>query len=173
MKNIYFEIFSTIIILILGIILHFTYEWSGYNLLIGTFSAINESIWEHLQLIFFPMILTMTIGYVYSKDKSSNYLCNKLLGILLSLSFIIISFYTYTGILGYNFVFVDISIFFLAAIIGQYYSYKRNLYDISCKNKYICLIILVVLTFCFIIFTFIPPRINLFLDPITKTFGIS
>lgn len=52
------ELFNTIFILISGVILHFTYEWSNNNQLIGTFSAINESTWEHLKLLFFPMFIT-------------------------------------------------------------------------------------------------------------------
>ncbi len=34
-----FEIISTIFIMILGVLLHFTYEWSGKNILVGTFSV--------------------------------------------------------------------------------------------------------------------------------------
>lgn len=41
--------------MILGVVLHFTFEWSNNNILVGTFSPVNESIWEHLKLLFFPM----------------------------------------------------------------------------------------------------------------------
>ena len=50
-----FEIISSIFIMILGTLLHFTFKWSNNNVLVGTFSAINESTWEHLKLIFFPI----------------------------------------------------------------------------------------------------------------------
>ena len=50
-----FQIFSTIFVMILGTLLHFTYEWSGGNLLVASFSAVNESTWEHLKLLFYPM----------------------------------------------------------------------------------------------------------------------
>jgi len=33
--------------------------------LIASFSAVNESVWEHLKLLFFPMLLTTIIGYFY------------------------------------------------------------------------------------------------------------
>lgn len=45
-KLLNFEIFSTIFTFILGTILHFSYNWSNNNILIGTFSAVNESIWN-------------------------------------------------------------------------------------------------------------------------------
>lgn len=50
-----FEVISTIFIMILGVVLHFTFEWANNNILVGTFSPVNESIWEHLKLLFFPM----------------------------------------------------------------------------------------------------------------------
>ena len=49
------QIITVIICLILGTLLHFTYEWSGENPIIALFSAVNESIWEHLKLAFYPM----------------------------------------------------------------------------------------------------------------------
>lgn len=48
------NLFRFIFISILGVLLHFTYEWSGDNPAVGLFSAVNESTWEHLKLIFFP-----------------------------------------------------------------------------------------------------------------------
>ena len=46
------QIFASIFCLILGTILHFTYEWFNYNVIVGLFSTINESVWEHLKLLF-------------------------------------------------------------------------------------------------------------------------
>lgn len=60
-KILKYKIFSAIFAIILGAILHFTYEWSGNNAFVGTFSSINESTWEHLKLAFFPMLITAII----------------------------------------------------------------------------------------------------------------
>ena len=46
-KILKFQIFSVIFTWILGTILHFLYEWSGDNKIIASFSAGNESTWEH------------------------------------------------------------------------------------------------------------------------------
>ena len=62
-KILIFQIVSTIFIIILGTILHFTFKWSNKNPLVGSFSAVNESTWEHLKLLFFPMLITTIIGY--------------------------------------------------------------------------------------------------------------
>ncbi len=170
-KLLNFEIFSTIFTFILGTILHFTYNWSNNNILIGTFSAVNESIWEHLKLLFFPMLITTIIGYFYFNNNISNYLCIRVKSIIISLIFIIIFFYTYTGILGKNIAFIDIGSFFIAVIIGNSYTIKKSNNTSSCHNI-LALTILTLLTLEFILFTFFTPHIGLFKDPITGLYGI-
>ena len=43
-----FEIISTIFIMIVGTLLHFTFGWSNNNPLVGTFSAVNELSLIHI-----------------------------------------------------------------------------------------------------------------------------
>lgn len=157
--------------MILGTLLHFTYEWSNNNVLVATFSAINESTWEHLKLIFFPMLIALVIGYIYKGKNIPNYLCAKVLGIIVAILFTIIFFYIYTGIIGTNFAIIDISSFFIAVVLGQYVAYQKMQSKSYCNNL-IAIIILLVLYLCFLIFTFFPPHIALFRDPITGMFGI-
>lgn len=171
MKILNYEIISTIFIWILGTVLHFTYELSNNNIFVGFFSAVNESTWEHLKLIFFPMLISTIIGFFYFKNEYKNYLCTKTLGLLLAIFITISIFYTYTGIIGTNFAIIDISLFFFSTLAGQIYSYKKLKSNTKC-NKIIYFSILILLLICFIIFTTNPPNINLFLDPVTNTFGI-
>lgn len=166
-----FEIISTIFIIILGILLHFTFKWSNNNVLVGTFSPVNESVWEHLKLLFFPMLISTIILYFYARKNISNYLCAKVLGIILAIFFTIIFFYTYTGIIGTNFAIIDIGSFFVAVILGQYVAYQKMQSKFSCNNV-MPIIVLLVLYLSFLIFTFFPPHIGLFKDPITGMFGI-
>ena len=164
------EILNTIFILLLGTLLHFTFKWSNNNILVAAFSSVNESTWEHLKLLFFPMLITAIIGHFYLKI-SQNYLCLKTKAIIISIVFTIVFFYTYTGIIGTNFAFLDIGSFYVAVILGQYYTYKKINTNTNCNN-YISTIILFILFLCFIIFTFFPPHIGLFKDPLTGMFGI-
>ena len=48
---------------LLGTLSHFLYEWTGYNTIIGTVTPVNESIWEHLKLLFFPVVLFSVYEY--------------------------------------------------------------------------------------------------------------
>ena len=166
-KFLNFQIFSTIFTWILGTILHFTYEWSNENSIVAIFSAINESTWEHLKLLFFPMLITTIIGYFYLKTKEDykNFLCAKTLGILASLSFVVVFFYTYTGIIGTNFAVLDIGSFFVGVLLGEFVSYKMTL-SMKCCNKLSAGIVLIILLVCFITFTFYAPSIGLFRNPV-------
>ena len=158
-----FEIISTIFVMVLGTLLHFTYKWSNNNMLVGIFSPINESIWEHLKLMFFPMLITIIIGYLYKGKDIDNYLSSKVIGTIVMLSFTIVFYYTYSGILGTNYTGVDVSIFFIAVALGQYVSYKLMKTKFH-GNNITATIILLVLLLCFVVFTFFPPNIALFKD---------
>lgn len=166
-----YQIVSAIFVCILGTLLHFTYEFFGENIFVASFSAINESVWEHLKLLFFPMLLTTIIGYSYIGKNAPNFLCSKTLGIIASMLFIIIFFYTYTGIIGKSIVFVDIASFFVAVILGEYLAYKLMTSNFKCNNI-IAIIILTIILIFFVLFTYFTPNIGLFKDPVTNQYGI-
>lgn len=166
-----FEIFSIIFTFVLGTLLHFTFEWSNSNSLVGAFSTINESTWEHLKLLFYPMLLSTIIGYFYLSKDVTNFLCSRIFGALSSMLFTLTSFYTYSGILGSNISILNIAIFYIAVLIGEYVSYKLMLSSFNCNNK-VALILFSVFLFFFVFFTYFPPRIGLFKDPANGRYGI-
>jgi len=167
-----FQIASAVFAMFLGTLLHFTYEWSGGNLFVASFSAVNESTWEHLKIIFFPMLLSTIIGSFYFGNNVPNFLCAKAIGIITALLFTTSFFYTYTGILGTNIAILNILSFFIAIIFGEYVAYKVILSYFSC-NKKLAIISLIILTIYFIFFTYITPQIGLFKDPISGGYGIT
>lgn len=161
--------------IILGTILHFTYEWSNGNSFIAAFSSVNESTWEHLKLAFFPMLIACIVEYFFVKDKVNNYIEAKTIGIVTSILFITSFFFTYTGIIGTNFFIIDILTFIAGVLIGEYVAYRiMNKEDESTNlTKVLSVIILVVISIYFVLFTFITPKINYFRDPVTGGFGRS
>ncbi len=167
-----FQIVSVIFAIILGTLLHFTFQWSENNYFVAAFSAVNESVWEHLKLVFFPMLITTIIGYFYFKDSVPNYLCAKTFGILVAITFITVFFYSYTGIIGKNFAVLDIGSFFVAILLGEYLAYKKINPNYLC-NKIISIVILCIILFSFIFFTYFPLRIGFFKDPVIGTYGIN
>lgn len=169
------ELIVTILELILGTLLHFIYEWSGNNTIIASFSAVNESVWEHLKLVFYPMLILGLIEYYFVKNIANNYIEAKAIGIFTAISFIVISFFTYTGIIGTNFFIIDILIFIISIILGEWTSYKlmKRKNESTIQTKILAGGILIFLLSCFIIFTYVTPQVNLFRDFTNGTYGIT
>ena len=67
-----------------GTILHFLYDWTGGSILVSPFSGVNESTWEHMKLLFWPMFLFALVQRPFFRGQKS-YWCIKLAGILLGL----------------------------------------------------------------------------------------
>ncbi|MGN1141668.1 MAG: DUF6512 family protein [Oliverpabstia sp.] len=147
----YYTIAGTVFVLVLGSLSHFFYEWSNYNFIIGLFSPVNESVWEHMKLVFFPMLLYSAISLPKLRNKYPCISSALLSGILIGTLLIPIIFYIYTGLLGNHYLFLDIATFIVSVIIGFIAVYRLNL---SCKfKKYTWL--LWILTGIFLILFFI------------------
>ena len=150
----------------LGTLLHFLYDWFGKAVWIAPFSGINESTWEHMKLLFFPMLLFSLIAIPKLKQDYPCITSSLLSGILVGTVFIPIIFYTYTGILGYDISILNLLTFLFAVIIAFYTAYK---FTMSCKMQdYTATLRAIVYVFliCFLLFTYSPPNIGLFGTPL-------
>ena len=105
---------------LLGTLLHFLYDLLGKSPLIASFSGVNESTWEHMKLLFWPMLIFAIVESLLFKDRD-DFFNVKLRGILLGLILIPILFYTYNGVIGKSPDFVNIAIFFVSAAISYIY----------------------------------------------------
>lgn len=158
---------------LLGTILHYLYAFLGEAVWIAPFSGVNESTWEHMKLLFWPMLLFALVESFFFRDRE-DFFCVKLRGILIGLSLIPLIFYTYNGVIGKSPAWINIAIFFVAAFFAYLYETRKlTAGDIKCRRPLIPIIILVLIAIMFIVFTFLTPHINIFLDPITKTYGVS
>ena len=157
---------------VVGTLLHFLYEWLNITV-VALFSAVNESVFEHMKLLFFPMFVFSIIESRYFSKYYKNFWQTKLFGTLVGLTVIPTLYYTYTGALGVSADWFNITIFFISAAISYFVEtkllkkYKKHL--ISSKLAFI---ILIVIMLAFFIFTFIQPKIPLFQDPVTYQFGM-
>ncbi|MBT8172069.1 hypothetical protein KJN74_04280 [Candidatus Bathyarchaeota archaeon] len=168
----WYELVGMVVIIILGTLLHFTFEWSGFQEIVGVFSAVNESVWEHLKIAFMPSILWLILEYRYLFKRTNNFFFAKTIGIYTIMIIIPIIFYTYTIFIEHNLT-IDIISFMFAIIVGQLVSYKVLTFKKISKNlKLISIIALIILGLAFVVFTFYPPQIPLFQDPVTGDYGI-
>ncbi|MEM0445760.1 MAG: DUF6512 family protein [Nitrososphaerota archaeon] len=167
------ELIGIAFITVLGSALHFTYELSGYNPLVGVFSAVNESVWEHLKLSFWPAMLYAAVEHRFLGRTVGNFHAAKGLGILVMPFTIVGLFYLYTAFLEENLL-IDILIFVVAVAVGQLTSYRLMLWRPIPKAYQISLITaLAILSALFTVFTFLPPRLPIFMDPVSGGYGVS
>ena len=155
-----------------GTVLHFLYEWLGDAVWIAPFSGVNESTWEHMKLLFWPMFLYAIVQSFFFKEEKS-YWCIKLKGILFGIILIPVLFYAYNGAIGKSPDWVNIAIFFVSAAAAYIYEtrlFKRE--NTSCKRPKLALGILCMIALLFVIFTFATPEIGIFKDPLTGGYGI-
>jgi len=172
-RILFFELAGIGFIIIFGSILHFTFEWSDSQALVGVFSAVNESVWEHLKLGFWPAIVFALIEFKYLKKATNNFLAAKTVGIYLIPVVIMVIFYSYTAILGESVLVIDILSFAVAVIVGQLVSYRLLTWKTLPYNlDRISLAALILLGLAFVLFTFYPPQLPMFQDPITGEYGI-
>lgn len=159
---------------IVGALLHFLYEWSGENSLLGIFSAVNESTWEHMKLLFIPMFLFALWEMTVFASRYPCFWRVKLCGILTGLLLIPALYYTYTGALGIHVSWLNILIFYLAAAAAYLLETRLFLRQQSCSGTgaWPAMLLLWGIAFAFLLFTYLPPKLPLFQDPVSLTYGI-
>lgn len=109
-----------VFVAIMGTLGHFMYEWTGNNRYVGLLVSVNESTWEHMKLLFFPMLLANICLY-YRWGQPSREIAYLCISQLIGTWSIPMLFYGYRGILGYGIMAVDILIFYLSVMIAYLY----------------------------------------------------
>lgn len=164
---------GTVFLIIVGPLLHFAFEWSNYSLIVGALTPVNESVWEHLKLGFTSLLIFSIFEYPNLKEYTHNYFIAKASGIIVFNLIIVLLFYIYTSITGHPILIIDISLYITGCILCQIISYNLMCRESLPKIISLISIIFIILQLAFfIIFTFNPPRLPIFMDLKTKTYGI-
>jgi len=167
------EIVGTLFIIFLGTTLHFTFDFSGRNPLVGSFSAVNESVWEHLKLPFWPSLLWMLIEMYPLRKAVSNFFASKTISTIVMIVILPVVFYAYTAFTE-EILAVDIATFVIAVVLGQiigYRLFKKG--KPSERTEIIAIIVIALLAIVFVTFTFYPPHLSIFQDSNTGQYGIA
>ena len=155
-----------------GTILHFLYDWTGGNILVAPFFGVNESTWEHMKLLFWPLFLFALVQRLFFKDEEY-FWCIKLASILLGLVLIPVLFYTYNGMFGKSPDWINIAIFYITALLVylfEWWAFKRD--RLQCRHPRLAFATICLIGVLFVVFTFVPPQIPLFQDPLLGIYGI-
>ena len=137
--------------------------------MVAPFSGVNESTWEHMKLLFWPLFFFALVQWFFFREQK-NYWCVKLAEILLGLLLIPVMFYTYNGAFGKSPDWVNIAIFYVSTAVVflfERWAFKRDW--VQCKHPGIAIAVICLIGVLFVVFTFEPPGIPLFWDPLAGT----
>lgn len=162
-------LFRSIIIFLISTLCHFLYS-TFPCFLTSIFAPVNESIFEHLKMLFTAEIL-FSLGSFYFEKKDKNKYLRMLLRGYLSLFILLLIYLPSYMLLGENMILTLVILFitiFLTEYILTFLSKKKHHPILNIVS-----VILIVLTY--IIFTYLtyhPIKEQLFFDTKNKKYGI-
>ena len=111
-------------ILVTGSLLHFAFELSNFWIPIAYITPVNESIWEHLKMVFWPGLVFFVFEYFYLRNQVNNFWIAKAVCLFVMTIFIVVGWYGMVALIGENIFLIDILLFVTAIFVGQSLSYK-------------------------------------------------
>lgn len=162
---------SVVIIFTLGTLAHFLYDLSHENKILGLFTAVNESTWEHIKIAITPTLIWSLIdGYFYGENP--NYFTAKLTSLAILAFFIPFVFYSYTRFSKKPLLPVDILTFLIAIVLAQLTFFAIiNLPDFPFISSYLSAIGTFIFFGAYMTLTLMPLKETIFKDPITGQYG--
>lgn len=167
------EVSGAVFVSIAAVILHFLYEWSGNEIWSTLFSAVNESVWEHMKIFSVPYVIWAFVELCWVRLPFKKFVSAKVLSLYFMLIAIPAFFYTYTGIFGRSVALIDILSGFAFTVMTFILSY-RMIVEMPCIEKYFKLSLFLLALYYVMIsfFTYSPPRWGIFKDPVSGMYGL-
>ncbi len=160
-------------VILVGIGLHFAFAWSGYWKPMALVAPVNESVWEHFKLAFWPALLWAFLENAMRELNTRAFWPAKGYALLVIPILIAAIFYGYTAVLGQNIVALDIATFVIAVVATQLASAQLLKADIRTRRgRSIGISLLLCQIAVYSTFTYYPPPVGLFEDGRKGTRGI-
>lgn len=165
-------VYGFIFISIIGTLLHFIYDISNHNKIVGLFGAVNESVWEHIKMALTPFFLwSLVDGYKYG--DLNNFFLSKFVGVMAIIIVISLIFFVYKIFTKKSALIIDILLFYVAIGVSQYLSYLIiNASSVSYTISFISCVLFFIIFGFYMTATLFPIKSKLFKDPLTKKYGI-
>lgn len=167
------KIISTIIAFLLCFPIHFLYD-KFPCFITSIFAPVNESIWEHMKILFTSILFTGVIQKIYvsaKKLKYNNICLSNFIGALLSIPIFLVMFLPVYHFVGENMP-ITIIIMFISISISEFISYLiMNKPEHKLENTTILFAIAIYIIF--VILTYYPPQLGIFKDPTNNLYGIT
>lgn len=166
-----FPLLGFVFVSLLGTLLHFLPDLTKNNF-IRLFCPTNESVWEHLKLLFYPYLIFCAAEYFAYGKYTRGFLGAKVRGVLVGEGVIVAAHYIISGILGRDVMWIDITLFFVGAAIAYILPYLMIKRGVSKRySTPIAVGLIIISIVLFSVFTFYAPNIGLFFDPESGTYG--
>ncbi len=167
------EIIGIPVIYLIATLLHFTYNLTGGSALSILFSAVNESVWEHVKIFAVGFTLWSLIEILWLKPPFKKFVTTKTLSLYFLTLSIIVFFYSYNLFTDSPILLLDLASSFILVILTQYISYRITLSDNKISDYFpVAIMLLMLFYLMFFSFTLFPPKIDIFRDPVTGMYGI-
>ena len=167
------KILGVVIAFVLCFPLHFLYDLMP-NFITSIFLPVNESIAEHMKILFGSIMISSVIQkiIVIKKDLNIKNICiSNFTGAVLSIPIFLLIFVPIYKAIGENMP-ITIFLMFITIVISQIISYIIiNSKNLGLENVTIFLVIIVYIIFGLL--TYFPPENDLFMDPTNLTYGIT
>lgn len=168
------KISTLIITFILTFVCHFMYEWFP-NLLTSIFFPVNESVWEHMKMLYTAILIGGLIEQIIIKKfnlKTNNTLLTLFIKPAISIPIFLIIYLPFYSFLDENMI-LNISIMIITLIIVEILSYHLlKMKELNFKNL-LSVLIIIITYLVFSILTFYPPKNKLFYDKQENKYGIN
>ncbi len=170
----HWEIAGFLTVCAVGTLLQFLFAWTGENRFAAAFSAVNESTWEHMKMLYLPYFVFTMAEFAPFAEPFRNFFAAKAAAGLAGLLLIPLLFYTIGGMFGEPPAWLNIAIFFVSAAAMYVVSYVLLASNALRGTPFQLagFVVLWALAFAFLLFTYRPPRLPLFRDPRSGQYGI-
>jgi hypothetical protein len=152
---------------------HFLFGWSGYWRPIAWLAPVNESVWEHFKMAFWPGLIWACVAYGVVGQAVKNYWFARICGLWCMPIVIAAISYGYTAALGRRYLWVDILSFLVAVAAGQLVSFKLfHIGDLGLPVRWLGIVGILSTMVVFVLFTYMPPHLFIFEQLQTHEYGI-
>lgn len=164
--------FSIFIIFVFCFVFHFLYDLFP-SFLTAIFFPVNESVWEHMKMLFSSVFIWEMILFFIFKKKNYHFnnfffslLCTCICSVIIFLTF----YYPLYLLFGDHFL-LNIVLLFISIFLSVNIGFTiLNTDDFNFEFVSFVLIIFIYVLFC--IFTYNPPKYPIFADPRDGGYGI-
>lgn len=168
------RIISTIGIFLLCFLFHFLFDWLPSSIT-AIFFPVNESIWEHMKLLFSAVVFYGIIDYIILqkfKIKYNNFFTSLFVSAITIIPIYLIMFLPIYYKIGENMI-ITIGIMLLSIIFSQIINFKifkKNKFD---KLNIFSFILIIISYIIFAYLTYFPIKKPLFFDIKEEKYGLN